>query len=496
MASTFLGRLIRQVSFYSFGFFNWCLFLGLFVKNGTFFRKDTEQDKLQFAIERDRFWNLTKSPLPGFKHFFYTLRNGLRLHYISNRDGTSQGNLVIFFHGFPDSSMMWRHLMQEPAMPIRDATLVCVDLPGYGGSDSFKKYDTEVLEALTEFVVAMRDKYIPAEDSDETSTFIVGHDWGCVLGFRLAAEAACLADRFILTNAPHVELAFANRDRILNSASKIFKQFKQSPKQNFGCLSKALNTLKPLMVQTLLMGYIFAFHLPSIFVRYLGVAGNYSFVRGANWSSYTKGSKEYRAQECMASSFGPGPEECKTSIPTVNGVADTTNGETQANCYGPSVLQRARSPQEAFWNMTGYYRDGVGWRPWTKSLETITDLYALETSASESSSPGRRRSSISQSLFVDQYKGSLKAPTYVLWGEKDQACSKRICLDGIGDYLGRDSEVTILPRSGHWTPVQKEARPALATAIGLFAGGGARPVAKMTTEVEKVYQGAVLMVKK
>ena len=164
--------------------------------------------------ERDRFWNLSKAPLPGFKHHFYTLRNNLKLHYISNRDQDyTPGNLIVFFHGFPDSSMMWRHLMREPAMPVQDATIVCVDLPGYGGSDSFKKYDTEVLEALTEFVVAMREQYIPPDESETTSTFIVGHDWGCALGFRLAAEAPCLADRFILTNAPHVSL----RSRLIMS---------------------------------------------------------------------------------------------------------------------------------------------------------------------------------------------------------------------------------------------------------------------------------------
>ncbi len=100
--------------------------------------------------------------------------------------------------------MMWRHLLQEPAIPLQHATVVCVDLPGYGGSDSFKRYDTDVLEALTEFVVAMRDKYIPPDESDSTNTFIVGHDWGCVLAYRLAAEAPSLADQFILSNAPHV----------------------------------------------------------------------------------------------------------------------------------------------------------------------------------------------------------------------------------------------------------------------------------------------------
>ena len=50
MATGFLGSLLRNAAFYSFGFFNLCLFLGLFIKNGTFFKKDTEQDKLQYAI--------------------------------------------------------------------------------------------------------------------------------------------------------------------------------------------------------------------------------------------------------------------------------------------------------------------------------------------------------------------------------------------------------------------------------------------------------------
>jgi hypothetical protein len=237
----------------------------------------------------------------------------------------------------------------------------------------------------------------------------------------------------------------------------------------------------------MLMGYIFVFNLPSVFVKYMGVAGNYSFVRGAQRIAYGERSTEYRTQEGMAATFGPGLEECRASIPT-----DGEGGET----YGSSVRRRARSPQEAFWNMTGYYRDGAGWRPWTKSLETIADLYALEASASETPSPGRRRSSISNSLFLNQYKGKLNAPAYVLWGEKDQACSKPLCLDGLCDYLARDSEITLLPRSGHWTPVEKESRVALATIIALSVGKDAKPVPKMTAEVQKVYQDAVMMVKK
>lgn len=50
MAPPFLRRLLGRVSYYSFGIFNWFLFLGLFMKNGTYFKKDSEKDRLQFAI--------------------------------------------------------------------------------------------------------------------------------------------------------------------------------------------------------------------------------------------------------------------------------------------------------------------------------------------------------------------------------------------------------------------------------------------------------------
>lgn len=112
---------------------------------------------------------------------------------------------------------MWRHLLDSTSSLKDKATLVAVDLPGYGGSDGCSKYNPdEVLEALTEFIVAMREMYVerqsygnPEGHGDKQAhgrqpVYIVGHDWGCVLGFRLAAEAPVLADRFILANGPLV----------------------------------------------------------------------------------------------------------------------------------------------------------------------------------------------------------------------------------------------------------------------------------------------------
>ena len=102
--------------------------------------------------------------------------------------------------------MMWRKLLAEPAIPMKSARLVCLDLPGFGGSDHFDVPDTVVLEAVTEFILAMRELHedAAAEGHQEFGTTIVAHDWGCVIGYRLAAEAPQLADRFILTNGPHV----------------------------------------------------------------------------------------------------------------------------------------------------------------------------------------------------------------------------------------------------------------------------------------------------
>ena len=192
--------------------------------------------------------------------------------------------------------------------------------------------------------------------------------------------------------------------------------------------------------------------------------------------------------EDLAATFGPGVHECKPNSGTVS------NGATEH--YGDTVYARAKSPDEAFWHLTSYYRDGCGWLPWTKSLETITELYALDSEASTSSSPSRRRSSSSGSsgFFNGVVKGALHAPATIIWGEKDQACSKAICLDGIGDYLAKDSEVTLLPRAGHWTPVEVESRAALARVIAFYATN--KPVLSVTKLVDEVYEGAHMMMRK
>lgn len=92
--------------------------------------------------------------------------------------------------------------------------MVACDLPGFGGSDSLANYGpSDVLEAITEYIIQMREHYLSPEEGN-ARVIIAAHDWGALIGFRLASEAPELADRFILSNSIHVsEPKFQDEDR-------------------------------------------------------------------------------------------------------------------------------------------------------------------------------------------------------------------------------------------------------------------------------------------
>jgi pimeloyl-ACP methyl ester carboxylesterase len=53
-----------------------------------------------------------------------------------------------------------------------------------------------MLETMTEFILDMRRQYLQAD----RKLVIVTHDWGALIGARLASEASQLADHWILTS--------------------------------------------------------------------------------------------------------------------------------------------------------------------------------------------------------------------------------------------------------------------------------------------------------
>jgi haloalkane dehalogenase len=125
--------------------------------------------------------------LPGFDFEpLYCEVDGLRLARIE----AGEGDPVVFLHGEPTWSYLWRKVIA----PIADAGHRCIapDLAGFGRSDKpadlgWYTYDRHV--ELTKKHLA---------ELGVTNATLVCHDWGGPIGLRLAAENPGLFDRLVV----------------------------------------------------------------------------------------------------------------------------------------------------------------------------------------------------------------------------------------------------------------------------------------------------------
>jgi epoxide hydrolase 4 len=127
---------------------------------------------------------------PVVQHRFATI-DGVRLHYVEQGAGTP----VLLLHGFPEFWYSWRRQLE----PLADAGLraMALDLRGYNESDcplGVQNFRTAALVAdLAGFV----------RDVCGGSAHVVGHDWGGVLAWCLAAKHPELVNKLVVLNAPH-----------------------------------------------------------------------------------------------------------------------------------------------------------------------------------------------------------------------------------------------------------------------------------------------------
>lgn len=148
----------------------------------------------------------------------------------------------------------------------------------------------------------------------------------------------------------------------------------------------------------------------------------------------------------MASSVGPGLAQL-----------DEPNG------YATSLKKRI--PNNGMLEKFRIYREGLFRGPWEKSIETVVALSEIQSS-------GKRGSSGSGAgLFDDGPPGALKAPATIVYGADDPAFESRLALDGIGDYLAKDSQVVVLEDSGHWLPLEELGSSAIEEVVAWAMGG-------------------------
>jgi haloalkane dehalogenase len=104
--------------------------------------------------------------------------NGKRMAYIDE----GAGSAIVFQHGNPTSSYLWRNVMPHCAGLGR---LIACDLIGMGGSEKLSNSgpDRYGYQEQREFLFALWDKLDLGND-----VILVIHDWGSVLGFDWARQ--------------------------------------------------------------------------------------------------------------------------------------------------------------------------------------------------------------------------------------------------------------------------------------------------------------------
>ncbi|HNP20013.1 MAG TPA: alpha/beta hydrolase [Fulvivirga sp.] len=120
----------------------------------------------------------------------YTTNNGVRIHYVT----LGEGPVVLFVHGFPDFWYTWRDQM---AVLATDYKVLAVDLRGYNLSDK-----PEGVENYT-FNVLVQDLRAIILDNGERPVYLVAHDWGAAIAWRLAINYPQLIKKLVILSVPH-----------------------------------------------------------------------------------------------------------------------------------------------------------------------------------------------------------------------------------------------------------------------------------------------------
>lgn len=118
---------------------------------------------------------------------------GVRVHLV--QAGPDEGPLLILLHGFPESWFGWRR--QFAGLSAAGFRVAAPTGRGYDLSDKPAGIGAYAIEHLTADVLGVIDEL------GRSAAYVVGHDWGGVVAWRLAALHPERVERLVIINAPH-----------------------------------------------------------------------------------------------------------------------------------------------------------------------------------------------------------------------------------------------------------------------------------------------------
>lgn len=150
--------------------------------------------------------------------------------------GDPDGPLMILLHGFPEFWWAWRH--QIDPLVAAGFRVVVPDQRGYGTSDRPEGVAAYRLDRLAADVVRL------AEACGEKRFVCVGHDWGAVVAWWVAARHADRVARVVAIDGPHPDVlaryAWSHPTQALRSGYVAFFQLPWLPEAMLGASDFAL----------------------------------------------------------------------------------------------------------------------------------------------------------------------------------------------------------------------------------------------------------------
>src|SRR5512145_875022 len=117
------------------------------------------------------------------------------IHLHVAQAGSPDGPLVILLHGFPEFWYGWRR--QIPALASAGYRLWAPDQRGYNLSDKPDGIAAYNLDDLAADVIGLIDA------ARQEKAYLVGHDWGAAVAWRVANQYPERLQRLVVMNVPH-----------------------------------------------------------------------------------------------------------------------------------------------------------------------------------------------------------------------------------------------------------------------------------------------------
>ena len=136
--------------------------------------------------------------------YHYVPTNGLRLHVV--QAGPTTGPLVVLLHGFPEYWASWR--AQLTALAAAGYRVWAPDQRGYNLSDKPPGIESYALPTLAADIIGLLDA------AGVPQAHIVGHDWGGIVAWYLAAHYPGRVVGTTIINVPHLAVVAPNLWRV------------------------------------------------------------------------------------------------------------------------------------------------------------------------------------------------------------------------------------------------------------------------------------------